>query len=155
MFSVSGVTKKLFINSVTDNTTIQKIYAYFTYYLYTAAGIAEQINDIRANDATNLTFYNTYLLHNNNTNALLITGGYFVQNTGGDPVDCYDITGYPIFMGYPHVVGLPYSSGSGLSTEEHNAVLGTNTTVEVNLDGKISDIEAGSGMTVGQFLALK
>lgn len=123
-FSVSGSTIKVFIDDPDNTTTIQRIFSWFCYVLFTESGIRDQGYYIRATDSTNFVFYSAIQIKNLDlVNPLIVDGGYFVLSTGGTPVDCYDTTGGPIFMGYPHVVGLGTTSGSG--------------------------------MTVGQFLALK
>jgi hypothetical protein len=121
-FSVSGTTIKAFISDSDNTTTVQRLYNWWAYLLTTQSGIRDQGNYIRATDQTNYKFYSAFVLHNQKSDPLVLGGGYFIPSGGGSPVDCYDLTGGPIFMGYPHVVG--FASG-------------------------------GSGLTVGQFLALK
>lgn len=141
--SISGATIRIYVNDPVNNTiTAQSIYNWYQYYLSTALGIANQNGTyVTATDATHYIFTNTMKIINSDTaNPLNITGAN-ITPVSGAATNIFDLTnGASIALNFNRVEGFSYSSGSGLSTEEHDAVLGTKTTVDTNLDKKISQI---------------
>jgi hypothetical protein len=135
-----------------DNTTSgQRIYAFEVAWLFTEAGIRDQALYIEATDMTHFTFLGGLTIKNMDTvNPLNITGANIVPSTGA-ATDVFDLSnGASIALNFNRVEGFSYSSGSGLSPEEHNALLAQKTTIDTNLDAKVS-----KALTKAKFLALK
>lgn len=111
--SVSGTTIKIYVDDDADDNAInmQDIYNWYCYMLFTESGIRDQGWYLRAVDSTSYKAYSSLLINNQGDSPLLLGGGYILPSAGGTALDCYDTTGNPIFMGYNHAVGLPYSTG--------------------------------------------
>lgn len=120
--SITGTSLHVDIN--TGSTTWQHIYAFMTYWLYTSGGIRDQYLEMTAIDQTNyvfLTAHGSFKVKNVTSPSvpLLITGGNAAPDTGA-VTDILDTTGGTIFCIEETVVPFTYSTGSGLSTAEHN-----------------------------------
>ena len=157
-YAITGT--NLFIEVDDGSASWSEMYAYVCYWLYTSGGIADQDLYIIATDTANYKFYGGFKIKNTSdpTVPLLITGGNGTPATG-PATDLLDTTGGTIFVNSAVVV--PYSSGAeatiaivqdGLTAQ---GLTGTRAVKLDNLDAAVSSIAAGSGMSVGQFLALK
>ena len=138
--SVSGTTVRIYVDDPDNTTTAQRIYNWYQYYLFTSAGIANQDGAyITATDATHYIFQNVAgtgmkIVNQDTSNPLQITGANITPSDGGTATKILDVTnGASIVLNFNRVEGFSYSSGSGLSTEEHNALFDTQT--------KVSDIK--------------
>ena len=92
--------------------SLQSLYAYHCYWLFTAAGIIEEGSFIDAADTANYTF-NSFNIKNVTAGPsipLVITGGYAVDGSTGNAIDIIDTTGGTIFLAPDHVV--PYNTGA-------------------------------------------
>lgn len=121
--SISGTNIEININDPDNTTSAQRIYAFECYWLFTQYGIADQNLYIEAIDATHYKFLGGLRLRNLKSTPLNILGANIVPETG-PASDVYDPAGGPIFLNYERVEGFAYSSGSGLSPEEHNKLMG-------------------------------
>jgi len=157
-YAITGT--NLYIEVDDGSASWSEMYAYVSYWLYTSGGIADQDLYIIATNTANYVFYGGFKIKNTSdpTVPLLITGGNGVPSTG-PATDLLDTTGGTIFVNSDIVV--PYSSGaeatiaivqSGLTAQGLTSTRANNLD---NLDAAVSSISAGSGMSVGQFLALK
>ena len=142
--SISSNGIDIFVDDPDNVTTAQRIYAWYQYYLTTAAGIRDSSDLIVAADQTHYTFDNTLQIKNLDTsNPLNITGANIVP-ASGNATNVFDLSnGASIAINFNRVEGFAYSSGSGLSPEEHNQLLAIPTTTPT------------AGLTLGQFIALK
>lgn len=142
--SVSGSTIRVYVDDPDNTTSAQRIYNWYQYYLFTEAGIEEQDGTyITATDQTHYIFVDTMKIINSDTaNPLNITGANIVPTTGA-ATNIFDLTnGASIALNFNRVEGFAYSSGSGLSTEEHDTLMGIDTVVDTNLDAKVSSISS-------------
>ena len=132
------------IDIATGTTTWQDIYAAFAYWMFTSAGIADDIAYVTATDTAN---YRLTSMKVKNTSSpsvpLKITGGYGVDYTTGDSIDLIDTTGGTLFTAPNHVV--PFSAGAaateaivqaGLTAQGYTAARAT----------KIDDIDENAEM---------
>lgn len=123
--SVSGATIRIYVDDPNNTTTAQRIYNWYQYYLSTEAGIREQDGDyIYSTDQTHYTFNDDMRIINQDTvNPLEITGANIVPESGAATA-VFDVTnGASIVLNFNRVEAFTYSTGSGLSTEEHNALM--------------------------------
>lgn len=79
------------INIAADTTPLKDIYAAFVYWLFTAAGIADDVAYIDAPDPANY-IMTSMKFRNTSTDPLKITGGYFYDSTGSVE-NCVDVAG--------------------------------------------------------------
>jgi hypothetical protein len=96
-------TMNININAGTVN--LGQLYAAWVWYAFSAAGIATDIDYIRAIDQANYVYSN--LRWKNTTSPatpLKITGGYAWDSVTEDPTDLVDVTGGTVFLTPPHVV---------------------------------------------------
>lgn len=141
--AISGTTVRIYVDDPDNTTTGQRIYNWYQYYLFTEAGIREQDgNYINAIDSTHYIFDNTMKIINQDTvNPLNITGAN-ITPVSGAATNIFDLTnGASICLNFNRVEGFAYSSGSGLSPEEHNALIDQKATIDTNLDAKVSTVK--------------
>lgn len=121
IYATSGIT---FTDAATDLVNIsiaggavtwQTIYACFVYWLFTAAGIDDDVAYIDAPDPANY-LLTSMKLKNTHANPLTVTGGYGRSATTGLVADIIDTAGSTgnIFPSPDHVVA--YATGSGALT---------------------------------------
>lgn len=121
IYATSGIT---FTDAATDLVNIsiaggavtwQTIYACFVYWLFTAAGIDDDVAYIDAPDPANY-LLTSMKLKNTHANPLTVTGGYGRSATTGLVADIIDTAGSTgnIFPSPDHVVA--YATGSGSLT---------------------------------------
>ena len=126
--SISGTSLR--VNISTGATSWQHIYAFMTYWLFTSGGIRDQYLEMTATDQTNYVFataHGSFKIKNTSGGPLVITGGNAAPDSG--PVtDILDTTGGTIFAVEKVVVPFTYSTGSGLSTDEHTQLFKALTT---------------------------
>lgn len=123
-FSWSNGVVEAFINDSDNVTSLGRMYAWVQYLLTTSSGIVNFGNYLRTNDGVTFVRYSNFKIKNIKNAPLTLEGGYITTPDGsGVPADVFDLAGYSIFMGYPHVVAFPYSSGSGLNTSEHDHLM--------------------------------
>lgn len=79
------------INIAADTTPLKDIYAAFVYWLFTAAGIDDDVAYIDAPDPANY-IMTSMKFRNTSTDPLKITGGYFYDSTGSVE-NCVDVAG--------------------------------------------------------------
>lgn len=122
--SISGGTIRIYVDDPDNTTTAQRLYNWFQYYLSTESGIRDQDNYIVATDSTHYTFASGLKIVNQDTsNPLNITGANIVPATG-PATDVFDLNnGASLALNFERVEGFAYSSGSGLSTTEHNQLM--------------------------------
>lgn len=102
----------LLVEVDTGSISIQDIYAYETYWLYTEEGIRDEGRFIEAVDVANYKIFDFKIKNvSSPSNPLIITGGYPVDGDTGNIIDIIDNTGGTIFIAPPHVVA--YQEGSG------------------------------------------
>lgn len=100
----------------TANETVQNIYAYEMYWLFTSTGIQDLGQSINSQDSANYIMDSTVLkLKNISGSKTAITGG-FIRDTDGDPLSLIDDASDTLHIAPPHVVA--YSSG-GAGTESN------------------------------------
>ena len=109
------------INIAADTTPLKDIYAAFVYWLFTAAGIDDDVAYIDAPDTANY-IMTSMKFRNTSTDPLKITGGYFYDSTGSVE-NCVDVSG---------------SSGNIYPMPEH--VVPFQTTGTYAITGDIADI---------------
>jgi hypothetical protein len=139
--SVSGTTVRVYVDDPDNTTSAQRIYNWYQYYLFTEEGIAEQDGDyISATDSTHYTFDNSMKIINQDTsNPLNLTGANIVPTTGA-ATNIFDLTnGASIALNFNRVEGFAYSSGSGLSTEEHDKLYAVPTDVWAATESSVTD----------------
>ncbi len=107
--SVSGTTIKIFIDDPDNNTTVQRIYNWYCYMLFSEAGIRDQGYNLRAVDTVSYRTYTSLVLKNISADPLIIGGGFIIPAGGGDVGDIFDTSGQNMYLGYNHAVGLPYA----------------------------------------------
>jgi hypothetical protein len=134
--SVSGATIRIYVDDPDNTTSAQRIYNWYQYYLQTEAGVRDQDGDyITSSDQTHYTFDDSMKIINQDTaNPLAITGANIVPTTGS-ATNVFDVTnGASIILNFNRVEAFTYSTGSGLSTEEHNALLALPTATAITSD---------------------
>lgn len=138
--SISEATIRIYVDDPDNTTTGQRIYNWYQYYLFTAAGIRDQDGTyITATDATHYIFANTMKIINQDTSNPLNLTGANITPVSGAATNIFDLTnGASVCLNFNRVEGFSYSSGSGLSPEEHNALLDQKATIDTNLDMKVS-----------------
>ena len=121
--SLSGGTLLIYINAAGATTSGQRIYAWYKYILATGTYIGLQPDDITAQTSTKFTLIGGLKIRNQNTvTPLNITGANLTPVTGNS-TDVLDLSnGASIGINAFTVEGFAYSSGSGLSTAEHNVL---------------------------------
>lgn len=106
----------------TANETVQNIYAYEMYYLFTSTGIQDLGQSISSADSANYIMDSTVLkLKNISGSKTAITGG-FIRDTDGDPLTLIDDASDTLHIAPPHVVA--YSSGGGANPNYLNTESG-------------------------------
>jgi hypothetical protein len=120
--TVTGIT---FTDAATDlvnidiasgATTWPRIYAAFVYWIFTSAGIADDIAYVQAADTANYTLTSMKIKNTSSPSVpLQITGGYGVDSVTGESVDLIDTTGGTLLFAPNHVVAYE-SSQSALTT---------------------------------------
>lgn len=104
--TITGITiddTNLLINVTSSTLSWADIYAYETYWLFTAAGIRDEGRIITALDQANYLFEN-FSIKNTGSGVLTLTGGYGRDATTGSIVDIIDTSGNNIFPLPDHVV---------------------------------------------------
>lgn len=120
--SISGTNIRIYVDDPDNTTSAQRIYNWYQYILTTESGIRDQDGSyISATDTTHYTFDDNMKIVNQDTvNPLNIVGANIVPQTG-PATNIFDLAnGASIALNFNRVEGFAYSSGSGLSTEEHN-----------------------------------
>lgn len=104
------------IDDPTNETTAQRIYNWYQYWLFTEAGIRDGDTLITATDSTHYVFDDSVQIKNMDTvNPLNILGANIVPTTGA-ATNIFDLSnGASIALNFTRVEGFAYSSGSGLS----------------------------------------
>jgi len=139
--SVSGTTIRIYVDDPDNTTTAQRIYNWYQYMLFTEDGIRDQDGAyVIGNDSTHYTLDNSMKIINQDTlNPLNITGANIVPQSG-PATNIFDLSnGASMCLNFNRVEGFAYSSGSGLSTEEHNTLLAIDNVVDA-MSGKVIDI---------------
>ncbi len=140
--SISGSIIRIYVDDPDNTTTAQRIYNWYQYYLFTEAGIRDQDGAyVSATDATHYIFDNSMRIINQDTaNPLNITGAN-ITPVSGPTTNIFDLTnGASIALNFNRVEGFSYSSGSGLSTEEHDALINQKVTIDTNLNAPVGSI---------------
>lgn len=108
----------LLINIDTGILTLQELYAYETYWLYTEEGIRDEQRFIDAIDQANYSIESFKIKNvSDPTSPLVILNGYAKDSVTGNAIDLIDTSGGTIFMAPDRVV--PFStSGEGGETKE-------------------------------------
>lgn len=136
------------INLAANTTPLKDIYAAFVYWIFTAAGIDDDVAYIDAPDPANY-IMTSMKFRNTSANPLKITGGYFYDSTGSVE-NCVDVTGSTgnIYPMPEHVV--PYQ------TTGTYAITGDLQDALDAIAGVPADVWADSkALTVPKFLGLK
>lgn len=132
------------IDIATGATTWQDIYAAFVYWMFTSAGIADDIAYVTATDTANYRLTSMKIKNTSSPSVpLKITGGYGVDYTTGDSIDLVDTTGGTLFTAPNHVV--PFSAGAAATTAIVQAGL-TAQGYTTTRAGKIDDIDENAEM---------
>jgi hypothetical protein len=106
----------------TANETVQNIYAYEMYYLFTSTGIQDLGQSISSADSANYIMDSTVLkLKNISGSKTAITGG-FIRDTDGDPLSLIDDASDTLHIAPPHVVA--YSASGGTESNYLNTETG-------------------------------
>lgn len=152
----SAVTGITFTDAATDlvninigggSVSLPTIYAAFVYWIFTAAGIDDDVAYISAPDPANY-ILTSMKIRNTNATPLKVTGGYFYDSTGSVE-NCVDTAGSTgnIFPMPVHVVA--YAVGSGVVTSQNisdiAAASATSTTTAVlasAVDGTVTLAES-------------
>ena len=102
----------LLVEVDTGTISLQQIYAYETYWLYTEEGIRDESRFITAVDRANYIFED-FKIKNVQTSpaTLVIAGGYIKDSITGEAIDVIDTSGGTIFLAPEHVV--PFATGGG------------------------------------------
>jgi len=152
--SVTGITftdaatDLVSINIAANTVPLKNVYAAFVYWLFTAAGIDDDVAYIDAPDTANY-IMTSMKFRNTSTSPLKITGGYFYDSTGSVE-NCVDTAGSSgnIFPMPEHVV--PYQ------TTGTYAITGDLQDALDAIAGVPADVWADSkALTVPKFLGLK
>lgn len=110
--TVTIVDGDLLVEVDTGSITLQDIYAYETYWLFTSAGIVDEGRFIQAVDTANYKFFDFKIKNVTSPSVpLSITGGWAVDGDSGVAIDLLDTTGGTIFMAGDHVVAKVVSVG--------------------------------------------
>lgn len=102
----------LLVEVDTGVVSLQQIYAYETYWLYTEEGIRDESRFITAVDQANYIFED-FKIKNVQAGVLplVITGGYMKDSVTEEAIDVIDTSGGTIFLAPEHVV--PFATGGG------------------------------------------
>lgn len=118
------------VDDPTNETTAQRIYNWYQYWLFSEDGIRDGNSLITATDSTHYVFDNTVQIKNMDTvNPLNILGANIVP-TSGAATNVFDLSnGASIAINFNRVEGFAYSSGSGLSPAQDTllSTIGNNT----------------------------
>lgn len=103
----------------TGVVSLQQIYAYETYWLYTEEGIRDESRFITAVDQANYVFED-FKIKNVQTSpaTLVITGGYMKDSVTEDAIDVIDTSGGTVFLAPEHVVPIASGGGGGATAAE-------------------------------------
>lgn len=105
------------MNMAAATLSLQKQYAAWAYYAFTATGIATDIDYINAIDTANYEFTNIRWKNTATAPATLtITGGYAWDSSTGLAITLVDTSGGTIFLMPDHVVA--YATGSGVTAQD-------------------------------------
>lgn len=153
--TITGVTIDDFnlrVNVNTGSVSWGAIYAYNVYWLNTPEGIIDEGRFIEALDQAHYKFYGFKIKNVSDPSVpLKLTGGFGVDSASGSIEDMIDYSGGTIFCTPDNVVGFAYSTGSGLSVEEHNQVMNTLTVKSDLTDlAKTSDLTGIGSLTPTQ-----
>lgn len=125
-----------------SHVTWQEAYAAETAWLTTAAGIRHFPRVLFASDTANYKLLNGFKIKNTGSYPLIISGGYGVSSNTGLTTDILDYSGGAITTVVDHVV--PYqisSSGSGLTTLEHNQLMALPTNSLLTTDTRLNNLD--------------
>jgi hypothetical protein len=159
----SIVTTALHVDITSGSATIQHIYAFMVYWLYTAIGIADQTTEMTSRNTADYVVNSGFTIKNTSSPSvpLLVTGGNVSMSSGSD-IALLDTTGGSIYMKSATVV--PYSAGASATIAIVQQGLDANgyTTSRApkidNLDAAVSILptevwgKAIEGMTAEQIL---
>lgn len=126
------------VNDSDNSTTFQRIYNWYQYYLSTESGIRDSSDLIIAETQTSYIFDNEIEIKNTKTGSPLTIQGANAVDEDNDPIGIFDLTGESIFTNNTTVVPFSFSSGSGLSGEEHGWLSSVNDVTALNLDEQTS-----------------
>lgn len=102
----------LLVEVDTGVVSLQTIYAYETYWLYTEEGIRDESRFITAIDQANYIFEDFKIKNiQAGSTPLVITGGYMKDSVTEEAIDVMDTSGGTIFLAPEHVV--PFATGGG------------------------------------------
>ncbi len=122
--SLSGGTLLIYISAAGGLTSGQRIYAWYKYILATSTYIGLQPDDITAQTSTKFILNGGLKIKNQNVGIPLNITGANINPPSGNSTDVFDLSNSASMAINAYTVeGFPYSSGSGLSTPEHNALL--------------------------------
>lgn len=103
----------LLVNVDTGTVSLQNIYAYETYWLYTEEGIRDESRFITAIDQANYIFEDFKIKNvQSSPDTLTITGGYMKDSLTEQAVDVIDLSGGTVFLAPEHVVPFETSGSS-------------------------------------------
>jgi hypothetical protein len=132
------------MNMTAATLSLQKQYAAWAYYAFTATGIATDIDYINAIDTANYEFTNIRWKNTATAPATLtITGGYAWDSSTGLAITLVDTSGGTIFLMPDHVVA--YATGSGVTAQDVAdiaAASATSTTTAVLAAAQTTPIHA-------------
>lgn len=139
----------LLVEVDTGVVSLQQIYAYETYWLYTEEGIRDESRFITAVDQANYIFEDFKIKNvQAGSTPLVITGGYMKDSVTEEAIDVIDITGGTIFLAPEHVVPFSTSGGGGGDTKEdiytYFTSAGRQNTFKADVSGLATEANATS-----------
>jgi len=174
--SIIGSLLLIFVDDPDNQTTWQRVYNWYQYYLTTADGMRSHADNITAISVVRFTLDGVKIINQDTVNPLAIGGGDALPLTG-DPWDILDVSNGASIIANAHIVEeFVHSTGSGLSAAQNTKLMGLpqadeNATELLDRDntlhvdagsvGKnISDGASGGGgggdqLTLPLFVALK
>lgn len=134
-------------NLAGGSTTYPRLYAAFVYWLFTSAGIDDDVTYIDAPDTSNYKF-TSMKIRNSNATALTITGGYGYDATSGLVADIIDVAGSTgnIYPQPDHVV--PFATGSGVTSQDKIDIASQVLTAADAAGGIHADAKKMNGYTI-------
>lgn len=127
------------ININTGTLSLQDIYAYETYWLYTQAGIRDSGRFTTAIDQANYSFASFKIKNiQAGSTPLVITGGWMKDSVTSQAIDVIDTSGGTVFLSPMHVVPFSTSGGGGSTAAE---IWGYSTRALTS--GGVSSIQSG------------
>lgn len=137
----------MLVSVSTGSISLQELYAYETYWLFTEEGIRDEGRFIDAPDTANYIWHGFQLKNTTSpTTPLSVTGGYVKDYTSGTAIAIVDTSGGTIFLAPDHVV--PYSSGA----EATVAIVQSGLTAQGYTTSRAPKLD--TSLTKNQFIAL-